>query len=98
MTGTEKADRMTGTEKALVQPGGDRRASPKRSDRKRRGLLRRYPLPPVVREFQSDAAEIEQRNPPRVARMTLYCVVAMIAAAVTWASVSQVDMVVTGQG
>lgn len=90
---------MTSTEKPRAQPAGDRPVSPKRGDRRRRGLLRPGPAPPsVVREFQSDAAEIEQRNPPRLARMTVYCVVALIAAAVTWASVSQVDMIVTAQG
>lgn len=90
---------MTGTEKPRIQPGCDRSGSPKRDDRRRRGLLRRYPAPPpVVREFQSDAAEIEHCNPPRVARMTLYCVVAVITAAVAWASISQVDMIVTAQG
>ncbi|RXG91458.1 HlyD family type I secretion periplasmic adaptor subunit [Bradyrhizobium vignae] len=90
---------MIGTEKTRVQPSADLPASPKKGDRRRRGLLRPSPAPPpVVREFQPDAAEIEQRNPPRVARMTLYCVVAVIAAAVTWASVSRVDMIVTAQG
>lgn len=52
----------------------------------------------VVTEFQSDAIEIERRTPPAVARLTLYAVVAVIAIAVTWASVSQVDMIVTAQG
>lgn len=52
----------------------------------------------MVTEFQSDAIEIEQGAPPRVARLTLYCVLALIAAAVTWASVSRVDMIVTAQG
>ncbi|WP_122402110.1 HlyD family type I secretion periplasmic adaptor subunit [Bradyrhizobium vignae] len=90
---------MIRTEKPRAQLSSDRPVSPKRGDRRRRELLRRGPTPPpVVREFQPDAAEIEQRNPPRLARMTLYCVVALIAAAVIWASVSQVDMIVTAQG
>jgi HlyD family secretion protein len=53
---------------------------------------------PVVAEFQSDAAEIEERTPPRTARTTLYCLLALIIVAVVWASVSTVDSVVTGQG
>ncbi len=53
---------------------------------------------PVVSEFQSDAMEIEQRKPPRLARITLYCVVALILAATLWATVSHVDMIVTAQG
>jgi hemolysin D len=52
----------------------------------------------VVAEFQPDAIEIEQKTPPRLARLTLYCVLALIVAAVTWASVSHVDMIVTAQG
>ncbi|MCJ9699558.1 HlyD family type I secretion periplasmic adaptor subunit [Bradyrhizobium sp. SHOUNA76] len=52
----------------------------------------------IVAQFQSDAAEIEQLTPPRVGRITLYCVVALIAAAVTFACVSRVDMIVTAQG
>nr|WP_246776279.1 HlyD family type I secretion periplasmic adaptor subunit [Bradyrhizobium sp. CCBAU 53351] len=52
----------------------------------------------VVGQFQSDAAEIEQLTPPRLGRVTLYCVVALIAAAITFACVSRVDMIVTAQG
>lgn len=56
------------------------------------------PRPRVVTEFQSDALEIEQRVPSRVAHMMLYAVVALIAVAIAWASLSQVDMIVTAQG
>lgn len=52
----------------------------------------------MVSEFQSDAVEIEERAPPGVARLTLYCVVALILAALGWAAGSQVDMIVTAQG
>lgn len=52
----------------------------------------------VIAEFQSDAAEIELRAPPRVGRITLYCVVAVIVAAIAFACVSRVDMIVTAQG
>ncbi|WP_213287238.1 HlyD family type I secretion periplasmic adaptor subunit [Bradyrhizobium sp. sGM-13] len=52
----------------------------------------------MIAEFQSDAIEVEQRSPPRFARLTLYCILALIVAAVTWATVSQVDMIVTAQG
>nr|WP_249139677.1 HlyD family type I secretion periplasmic adaptor subunit [Bradyrhizobium ottawaense] len=54
--------------------------------------------PRFVAQFQSDAAEIEQQTPPRVGRITLYCVVALIAAAITFACVSRVDVIVTAQG
>lgn len=52
----------------------------------------------VIAEFQCDATEVEQQAPPRLARVTLYGILALIAFAVTWASVSQVDMIVTAQG
>lgn len=54
--------------------------------------------PLVVAEFQSDANEVEHRAPPRVARLTLYCVLALIAAAVGVASISKVDMIVSAEG
>lgn len=52
----------------------------------------------AVREFQSDAIEIEESTPPSIARLTLYCVVALIFAAVLWASLSHVDTIVSAQG
>lgn len=73
-----------------------------RSDEKPSGkgreLIARPPLPPAIAEFQSDAVELEERAPPRVARMTLYCVTALIASAIIWASVSSVDEVVIAPG
>jgi hemolysin D len=75
----------------------------------RRGVASRYrrflttaravkPRASVVVEFQPDAIEIEERTPPRLARLTLYSVVALICAAVTWASFSRVDTEVVAQG
>src|SRR5690242_11888823 len=52
----------------------------------------------IISEFQSDAVEIEERSPPRITRITLYLVGILIAAAVTWASLSTVDEIVMGQG
>lgn len=54
--------------------------------------------PRLIAEFQPDAAEIENRPPPGIARITLYCVAALIAAAVAWASLSTVDRIVTARG
>src|SRR4029079_10669550 len=67
---------------------------------RRRSLFRSSPppRPAVVSEFQSDAIEVEERTPPRIARPTLYCIVALIAVAIAWASLSHVDMIVTAQG
>ncbi|MEF3134503.1 HlyD family type I secretion periplasmic adaptor subunit [Rhizobium sp. 268] len=75
----------------------DKGASDKAPD-KGRALTARPPLPPAIAEFQSDAVELEERAPPRVARMTLYCVTALLAAAITWASVSSIDEVVIAPG
>ncbi|MBB3526476.1 HlyD family type I secretion periplasmic adaptor subunit [Rhizobium sp. BK456] len=75
----------------------DKGASEKAPD-KGRALTARPPLPPAIAEFQSDAVELEERAPPRVARMTLYCVTALLAAAITWASVSSIDEVVIAPG
>jgi hemolysin D len=69
-------------------------------ERRRRSLFRPSvrSRPALVAQFQSDAIEVEERTPPRIARLTLYSVVGLILAAVTWASVSHVDMIVTAQG
>src|SRR3954454_3272930 len=70
-----------------------------RTVERRRKLFRPVPRrAPVIAEFQSDATEVEQQAPPRLARLTLYSVLALIAFGVTWASVSQVEMIVTAQG
>jgi hemolysin D len=53
---------------------------------------------PIIAEFQSDAVELEERAPPRVARMTLYCVTGLIVSAIIWASVSSIDEVVIAPG
>jgi hemolysin D len=70
------------------------------SDRRKRlgsGTVR-LRQPAIVREFQSDAVEIEGSTPPSVARLTLYCVVALIFASVLWASLSHVETIVSAQG
>lgn len=72
---------------------------PARTVERRRKLFRPVlKRAPVIAEFQSDATEVEQQTPPRLARLTLYSVLALIAFGVTWASVSQVEMIVTAQG
>jgi hemolysin D len=53
---------------------------------------------PVITEFQSDAIEVEERTPPRITRVTLYVVTALILTTVVWASFSTVDTIVTAQG
>jgi HlyD family secretion protein len=90
---------MTGAEKSQANANADKAAGPKIVERRRRVFRSAPPRrQALVAEFQSDAIEVEQRTPPRIARMTLYCVVALILVAVAWASVSQVDMIVTAQG
>jgi HlyD family secretion protein len=55
-------------------------------------------LPAVVAEFQPDAVELEEKLPPRIARLTLYGVTALIACAVVWASLSMIDEIVVAPG
>jgi HlyD family secretion protein len=52
----------------------------------------------VVSAFQPDAIELEERNPPRLARMAFYLAVALLLCVVVWASVSRMDEVVSAQG
>ncbi|SFO57908.1 HlyD family secretion protein [Bradyrhizobium sp. Ghvi] len=89
---------MTATEKTKIEAAPGRFGLPPVS-RTRRRLMRSAPAGSrVVAQFQSDAAEIELQTPPRVGRITLYCVVGLIVAAITFACVSRVDMIVTAQG
>jgi HlyD family secretion protein len=63
-------------------------------------VLRIVQAPPVpaILEFQPDAVELEQRPPPRLARMTLYGILFFVACAITWASLSSIDEIVVAPG
>lgn len=61
-------------------------------------IVFKRPRPEVIAEFQSDAVELEERVPPRIARMMLYGVTSFILIAVIWASVSKIDEVVIAPG
>lgn len=63
-----------------------------------REVVRTVERSAVIAEFQPDAVELEERVPPRIARLTLYGVTALIAAAVLWASLSSIDEVVIAPG
>ena len=52
----------------------------------------------TITEFQPDAVEIEQRKVPGGARWTLYTVIALIIAFVTWSYWAQVDKIIQGEG
>lgn len=85
-----------------IQKGYERRSTPAGEVTSRRPL-RMFRTTPrrrsaAVAEFQPDAIEIGERPPPRVARLTLYAVVTLVLVAIAWATVSQVDMIVTAQG
>ncbi len=58
--------------------------------------------PPPAREvghaFLPDAVELEASEPPAAARAVLYGLLALVAAALAWASLSRVDVVVTAPG
>ena len=52
----------------------------------------------LLSEFQSDAVELEERVPPKVARLALYGVTALIASTVLWAALSSVEEIVVTTG
>ncbi|MEL7496935.1 MAG: HlyD family type I secretion periplasmic adaptor subunit [Planctomycetota bacterium] len=52
----------------------------------------------LINEFQPDAVEIEKTAAPGGARWTLYAVVGLIVAVVTWACWAEVDRIVVAQG
>lgn len=52
----------------------------------------------VISDFQSDAVELEERLPPRVARVTLFTMTTMIVIVLVWAFMSRVDEVVIAPG
>ncbi|WP_040771767.1 HlyD family type I secretion periplasmic adaptor subunit [Rhodopseudomonas sp. B29] len=79
-----------------ASPGDNKPVNSERRRRLTHGARTRRPE--IVGRFQSDAVEIEERSPPRVARLTLYAVLALILTAILWASFSRVDTVVTAQG
>jgi hemolysin D len=61
-------------------------------------LVPKRPMPSVIIDFQSDAVELEERPPPRVAKITLYMLSALICSTIVWACISQVDEVVIASG
>jgi hemolysin D len=71
--------------------------SPARASRATALVVKR-PLPAAIIDFQSDAVELEERPPPRVAKITLYALSALICSVILWASVSEVDEVVIATG
>ncbi|WP_046864216.1 HlyD family type I secretion periplasmic adaptor subunit [Microvirga massiliensis] len=60
--------------------------------------LRLVSTAPEVVEFQSDATEIEERAPPRIACITLYIVAFLIVTAIAWACLSEVDEIAVAPG
>lgn len=80
---------------APAGPAPRRAGKPARQPRLRLVTTSRQP---AVREFQSDAIELEERKPPLLARLTLYAVVLLIGVGVYWASVSNIDEIVVAPG
>jgi hemolysin D len=52
----------------------------------------------ILNEFQPDAVEIERQPVPGGVRWTLYAVIALLIAAVTWSCWAEVDQIVVAQG
>jgi hemolysin D len=63
-----------------------------------RARLRPAGVDPEAVHFQPDSVMIEERPLPWFARSVVYVVVLLVVAAAIWASVSQVDRVVTARG
>lgn len=61
-------------------------------------LLSRVDRDDTAVDFLPDADEIERRPLPRSARITLHVLLAAVACFLVWASLSQVDLIVTGKG
>jgi HlyD family secretion protein len=59
---------------------------------------RRKGVDPEAVQFQPDAVMIEERPLPWFARSVVYVVVLLVVSAAAWASLSQVDRVVTARG
>ena len=55
-------------------------------------------LQTLLGEFLPDAQAIEQRDPPRSRRFTLYALLALVITAILWASLSEIDKLVIAQG
>jgi hemolysin D len=83
----------------MTQPPAPRSDNlPVRSSATGTALVAKRDLPSVILDFQSDAVELEGRPPPRVARITLYALAALVCAVILWASFSEVDEVVIANG
>src|ERR1043166_4546925 len=65
---------------------------------KRRARRGRGPVDPEAVHFQPDAVMIEERPLPWFARSVVYIVVLLVVSAAAWATLSQVDRVVTARG
>ncbi|SFA77509.1 HlyD family secretion protein [Rhizobium sp. NFR07] len=82
------------TQVPVPRPGNP----PARVPEKGSAVVLKRPLPSVIIDFQSDAVELEERPPPRVAKVTLYALSALICSVILWACVSEVDEVVIATG
>jgi HlyD family secretion protein len=71
---------------------------PLSAKRARRQSGRPGGVDPEAVHFQPDSVMIEERPMPWLARSVVYIVVLFVAALATWATVSQVDRVVTARG
>jgi HlyD family secretion protein len=49
-------------------------------------------------EFQPDLVELEERPAPKAAEWTLFAIVGLIVCAIAWASLAEIDRVVTAEG
>ncbi len=77
---------------------GSNRANEKKSARNQTGKPRSKSIDRLVMEFQPDAVEMEHRKVAGGLRWTLYTAIALIIAAVVWATWAKVDRIVVAEG
>nr|VFJ73946.1 MAG: HlyD family secretion protein [Candidatus Kentron sp. FW] len=83
------------------EPAGEENAGGKKSVELSKNSANPLPIVPTdgeLLEFQPDAVVLEHRALPGGARWTLYMVLGLIATLILWASLAQVDRIVTTRG
>jgi HlyD family secretion protein len=80
---------MSGGDMAASVPGGGAKARRRASGRQ---------FQEIRTDFQPDAVEIEERAMPLAARVTLVTLVLFLASGITWASLAQLDRIISADG
>ena len=90
------SERLRKTDEAMS--GGDIAAPAAAAGRPARRPASGRQFDEIRVDFQPDAVEIEERATPLSARVTLVTLVLFLITAITWASLAQLDRIVTAEG